>query len=346
MLINLHETSNKKDLVYVDLYCLLFKKETTLVEQIPFLFNNAYKTKFIPLLLEAKEEMPIIVSEELFSVFLKKLFFIVTDSHYIKGIKYGELKEIFDLSKIIAIPKDLPNHAQVTFYNSKVEYLIEERTLLGMSMMSYCKAIIYQEYFEKKIKPNSDSLDISSQEFYSNTREAMSSYCISSILLIHNYLECFINSISFNNRLAKASNNDLHKLKDGNETIKKMFLLIGKFKNLELDWDNYKANKKELAESIETRNSIVHYDKDGGKQKKDVVVTADEWFGRAKRSIDICISESIHLWEDCYQKNEKPAYLSNLEINSMLKVFKHKAFKELEFSSELYEFLKPEYSNE
>ncbi len=249
-----------------------------------------------------------------------------------KGIDYMWLHARF--FKCGNIDEDLPIHATLLTCDSAGKIYLNELILLQQALYSYVKAEYFSSLREYIINNQLNDLYI-----HQVNRQISNNY-MNAIMMIHSFVECFINSIRDDyiarNSLAESKKGKIILGKKIGKCQLELYRTRDKLVNLPYIINQHKMRLNNLVSSdelskydelVKFRDSIVHPSiiED---RKRSIHISIEDWKNMALASLLTCTSITLKFWKACKNNvNSEPKYLYNLNMSELLN-HGHKWFEE------------------
>lgn len=252
-----------------------------------------------------------------------------TDNTYdFPGFRLYKLKQYFDLSKF-KFPKDIPQYAFILTGKQLENYTTEEYVMLDLAINTLFRAEYFAMNFVKNFEFN---LYFGFDDYGIYILDLIRFYSIQAIIAFFNFLEIFINGISWNYLLENETKMDDYTKKvfkvnerdcPTKELPDKIVLIPKLIKNKSLTRsdclkiipkkstykESYKANHKNFFLIKRIRDSITHYHGDSSHDKISIISNSKKWIEFARLAFNECIFVANKLWQDAGNDND-PCYIN------------------------------------
>ncbi len=249
------------------------------------------------------------------------------------GITFGWLNKLMNIDEL-KLYKDVPYHFKIGLVTHKGFGGVEEDFLLKDAFHVLIKAHKYYDLLKtyaakekiKQIAADRIEFDKNTYRNISDIKFEISSYSRLGIISFYAFLEGFVNSVGYSfrkNNIDRLNPNEkeiLEGLKNGRhislrQKLEKFQRIIRKDKKVILiTTDNAQTEffVKEFFNVYENlRNSSVHF----SPTKEPIWMKPDDWLEKINNFSKITLKIALQFWKSCYETNEGPYYLNQLDYD-------------------------------
>lgn len=254
------------------------------------------------------------------------------------GVMIGWLEKLVDLSNFYKYDY-YPYHFKIGLAIHKGRGEIEEHFLLRDAFKCLVRAEKYlkllenygnyqKKLYKEKDKTKFDNITLTE---LNTIKFEVSYYSRLTIISFYSFIECFVNSIGFDNYYRKE--------RELNETDLEILqgLKKGRFLNLKYKIEAYQkilrkdktakivlSDNKQVKDPFltffnvyeEIRNSAVHY----SPNKTKIWIKPHDWILKAKEFSKLTVQAAKIIWISCYETDKGPDYLGRLDYEKLYKL--------------------------